>query len=406
VNARAEPAGGTRWSARSRPDLPTPRSAATPPWVIVSAAFVTTGGQDRANLALASYLARRGEQVHLIAHRIDLELAAQPSLTYHHAPRPFRSDLLGEPFLRRLGRRSARGLSAHVPRVVVNGGNCDWPDVNWVHYVHAAHDRTVEGGWLRRARLRLSHRKWVTDERRALLHARLVIANSQRTMGDLIQHVGVPASRIRVIYYGIDPEHFRPPLPGERDATRARLGWASTRPIVLFIGALGDRRKGFATLFDAWVILSRRKAVDPLLVVIGRGAQLAEWQQRVAETGMGESVCFLGFRDDVPSIMRAADALVSPTRYEAYGLGVHEALCCGLPAIVSAKAGVAERYPAELSGLLLPDVRDANDLAHHVERCIDGSTYLPGALGALAARMRLRSWDDMSGDIVAAACEP
>jgi len=38
--------------------------------------------------------------------------------------------------------------------------------------------------------------------------------------------------------------------------------------------------------------------------------------------------------------------LVSPVRYEAYGLNVQEALCCGVPAIVSACAGVAERYPA------------------------------------------------------------
>ncbi|MDK2408772.1 glycosyltransferase [Aphanizomenon sp. PH219] len=52
---------------------------------------------------------------------------------------------------------------------------------------------------------------------------------------------------------------------------------------------------------------------------------------------------FLGFRADVPNLLRAADCLVAPTRYEAYDLGVHEALCCGLPAIVSADAGVDER---------------------------------------------------------------
>ena len=51
---------------------------------------------------------------------------------------------------------------------------------------------------------------------------------------------------------------------------------------------------------------------------------------------------------DVPNLLRAADCLVAPTRYEAYGLGVHEALCCGLPGIVSADAGVAERYSPEL----------------------------------------------------------
>ena len=63
---------------------------------------------------------------------------------------------------------------------------------------------------------------------------------------------------IGVIYYGIDAEQFRPPFAGERDATRAELGWPADRPVVLFIGALGDRRKGFDTLHKAWEMLTRR----------------------------------------------------------------------------------------------------------------------------------------------------
>ena len=48
---------------------------------------------------------------------------------------------------------------------------------------------------------------------------------------------------------------------------------------------------------------------------------------------------------------------------EAYGLAVHEALCCGVPVIVSSSAGIAERMPAALAGLLLHDVNSADDLA-------------------------------------------
>jgi glycosyltransferase involved in cell wall biosynthesis len=66
----------------------------------------------------------------------------------------------------------------------------------------------------------------------------------------------------------------------------------------------------------------------------------------------GDRVRFLGFRTDVPEIPSALDGLVHP-RYEAAGLSVHEALCRGLPAIVTACAGVAERYPADLRHCLL-----------------------------------------------------
>ena len=59
----------------------------------------------------------------------------------------------------------------------------------------------------------------------------------------------------------------------------------------------------------------------------------------------------LGYCRDVVDLMAAADLLVHPARYEAYGLAVHEALCCGVPVIVSSAAGIAERMPANLADL-------------------------------------------------------
>ena len=52
------------------------------------------------------------------------------------------------------------------------------------------------------------------------------------------------------------------------------------------------------------------------------------------------------------------DALVLPSRYEGYGRPVQEALCCGLPALVSRASGIAEQYPAELADLIIPDAED------------------------------------------------
>ena len=99
----------------------------------------------------------------------------------------------------------------------------------------------------------------------------------------------------------------------------------------------------------------------------------------------------------MPDVLRAVDALVAPTRYEAYGLGVHEALCCGLPAFVSGSAGVAERYPPELADLLLPDPEDVGGLAERLRQWRDHSgAYLP-ALDRLSLQLRACTWDDMAG---------
>jgi glycosyltransferase involved in cell wall biosynthesis len=359
-------------------------------YLIVSAAFLTTGGQDRANHALASYLARRGHRVHLVAHQVDDALLREGDVTWHRAPRPLNSTLLGEPFLQRLGTKVARAMSGDDTRIITNGGNCDCPaDANWVHYVHAAYARQPDGA-ARRLRYRVAHKRFVANERSALARARLVIANSHRTAHNLEMHVNVPRATVHVLYYGTDPAQFHPPV-----GPLQRVG-----NTVLFIGALGDRRKGFDTVFRAWNVLCADPAWTLNLAVVGRGADVARWRSRINASGLSHRINLLGFRDDVPDLVRESPALVAPTGYEPYGLGVHEALCCGVPAIVSAGAGVAERYPHELRHLLLTDSEDAEDLARRLRACISMSSDARAALRRFSDDLRSRTWDDMAADIV------
>jgi len=281
-------------------------------------------------------------------------------------------------------------------RVVVNGGNCRWGDINWVHYVHAAWWPGQDGGPFHRAKARLLHRADLAAEHASLQQARLVIANSEQTRSLLIERLGLSAGKVHTVYYGIDPERFRPPTAAERVEARARLGWDDDRPTLAFVGAQGDRRKGFDTLLEAWRRLARAPSWDVRLVVIGAGVALGHWRRLATESGLDRSITFLGFRNDVSDILRACDALVSPTRYEAYGLNVHEALCCGLPAFVTRSAGVAERYPAELADLLIPDPDDPAGLADHLHRWRNGADPAPEALAAFSRQLRATTWDDMA----------
>jgi glycosyltransferase involved in cell wall biosynthesis len=371
----------------------------TRPWLLVSGDFTPLGGMDRANHALASYLARSGHETHLVTHRAWDDLSALSQVRVHRVARPGGKHLLGSPLLARAGRREARRIAGRGTRVLVNGGNCAWGDVNWVHYVHAAHTPRQPGSLLRRTKATLFHRAALAAERSCLRRARVVIANSERTRADLVERVGVPAERIHTVYYGSEPGRFRPASEAERAEARRRLGWDDDRPTIAFVGALGDTRKGFDTLFDAWGRLVRGGAWDARLAVVGTGASLEDWRRRAG--GLGGSIDFLGFRKDVPEVLRGCDALVSPTRYEAYGLGVHEALCCGLPALVSRSAGVAERYPAELEDWLIPDPDDAADLAARLGRWRERAATPSAALADFSARLRGETWDHMAGQIVA-----
>jgi len=371
-------------------------------WLLVSGDFVPTGGMDAALLGLASYLAA-SDTVEIVAHRVARPLRDNPNVLFHRAVRPAGKHLLGAPFLRWAGFWRARSLRNSGARIVCNGGNSAGSDINWVHYVHAAYaPQSTLGSW-RRIKQWLTHRLNVWSERRSILGSRIVVCNSVRTASDVSSALSVPADRIHVVYYGSDPARF-PEVSGE-ERTTAREELTPTdghRPFVVFVGSLGDRRKGFDTLYHAWKHLVSETEWDGLLWVVGQGAERHLWEARSRDDGVSDSIRFLGFRTDVPRILAAADVLVHPARYEAYGLGVHEAICRGIPAIVSRSAGIAELYPTELQALLLSDPNSASELAERLQFWRSHLEAWPEKMNSFARRLRQRTWDDMSADFVEA----
>jgi len=379
----------------------------TRPTLIVSGDFVKTGGMDRANYALADHLSARGDVVHRVAFRAAADLLARPNLTLHRVPKPLDSYTLALPLLARRGLAWARRIAGRGGRVIVNGGSCPWGDVNWVQHVNVLDVPSGGARPLRRLKARLDYRSHVRSERRALARARTLITTCGKNRDDLVRLFGLPAGRIEVVYYGTDPEAFRPAAPAERMALRAALGWHPGRPTYLFVGGLGsDRRKGFDTLFAAWSALCGDPAWGADLVVVGDGPERPSWERAAMEAGLGERVRFLGFRRDVPDLFRACDAHVLPSRYEGYSLVTQEALCCGLPAFVTRTAGIAERFEGPLAeALLIGDPEDPSALAGQLRAWPGRSAAARPALEALSARLRSSTWDQMAGRIASIVAE-
>ena len=86
-----------------------------------------------------------------------------------------------------------------------------------------------------------------------------MICNSERTASDVERFYRIDPSRLRIVYYGVDARRLSGHR-GRRSGGRRARRWASvTQRVAVFVGALGDRRKGFDVLFDAW----RGLAADP-----------------------------------------------------------------------------------------------------------------------------------------------
>ncbi|HEY7328479.1 MAG TPA: glycosyltransferase family 4 protein [Gemmataceae bacterium] len=372
-------------------------------YVLVSGDFTPWGGMDRANYELAWHLAERVcTSVHLVSHRVVPPLVEHPRVSWHRVPKPLNSYTLSAPLLALAGRRVARCLSRQDARVIVNGGNCRWPDVNWVHAVHAVwENRNTHASALFRLRNRWLKYRARRAEKLALQEALVIVANSERTRQQIIEKIGVPAERVHVVYLGVDANVFRLFSDAERAAARYRLGRPANRPLAVFTGALGrDRNKGFDVLFAAWNQLCRDSRWDVDLVVAGAGAEVKLWQQRASAAGLSERIYMRGFTTQVPDLLAAADVLVSPTFYDAYGLAVQEALCCGLPAFVTRSAGIAERFPAEMADCLLPDPPDAGTLAHCLRRWRQEMPAYRARASCFGAMLRQRTWSDMAAQMV------
>jgi len=375
------------------------------PYIIVTGDFVRTGGMDRANYALAEYLANAPDtasSVHLVGHRCDSNLLDNSRVHFHKVPQLLKSYWLSGPLLNNAGRNVAKRLSGdQKPVLVVNGGNCRSPlaNVNWVHYVHAAFDpclnRDYQPQFHQRLKMQLAHRDFLRHERIAFRQPSRFIANSRLTAQHLQVFYGVDPAKIDVVYYGTDQHLFQPVTDDAVHVARNLLSFEAGdyRPTVFFVGALGDSRKGFDLLFEAWQKLCYDSSWDARLVVVGSGSSLNYYRQLAESSHLSGSIRFLGFRRDVPKILAACDLLISPARYEAYGLNVHEALCRGLPVLVSSGAGIAERicdYSDEAARqFCLPEPHDADSIAKSLQlwrQSMNRNRHLAEELGRYLSR--------------------
>jgi len=97
------------------------------------------------------------------------------------------------------------------------------------------------------------------------------------------------------------------------------------------------------------------------LEIAGTGPQ-ERWLRTLADDlGLGDAVAFLGFRDDLPELMRSAGMLLATSPFEHFGLTVLEAMASGLPVIASDAGGHAEMLrPLAEAALYAPgDAADA-----------------------------------------------
>jgi glycosyltransferase involved in cell wall biosynthesis len=211
--------------------------------------------------------------------------------------------------------------------------------------------------------------------------ARRVLVGARSVADDLIVR-GVDSERIEVIEFGVDAHRYRPPTPQERAEARAELELADRDFVVAFVGAHGPR-KGLPLALEALEVA----APGEVLVVAGE-RRSGEWASYAADRSL--PVRMPGKVEDIHRIFWAADVLAYPSRYDAFGMAVLEAMACGLPVVVAKEAGSHEIVRD--AGIILAEHNVAS-----LRGALDALRFDPDRRRAMGERARqiaaARTWD-------------
>lgn len=166
------------------------------------------------------------------------------------------------------------------------------------------------------------------------------IAVSDRVASEAERVLRVPSRSIRVIHNGIPVERF----------SLSRLDRPGPRRIVQ-VGRFVPE-KGHATALEALALVLRdHPAVE--LAFVGEGKEEPRLRQLAAALGIGDSVLFMGARDDVPMQLSEADMFWMPSAWEGLPMACLEAMAAGLPVIASRVGGIPEIVEDGVSGYLV-----------------------------------------------------
>ncbi|MEP4378176.1 MAG: glycosyltransferase family 4 protein [Alphaproteobacteria bacterium] len=198
---------------------------------------------------------------------------------------------------------------------------------------------------------------------------------------------------ILAIGNGSDPEVFKPSDdPAARSATRAAIGTADDRLVILMAGRL-VAEKGYGELVSAM------RNVDAELWAVGarlssdHAAGINDAIREIeADPALRDRIRFLGYRDDMADLMRAADIFTLPSHREGMPRSIIEAMLTGLPVVATDVRGSREEVVDGETGLLVP-VRDAAALARALQALAQDPARRQ-ALGAAGLERGRRLYDE------------
>jgi glycosyltransferase involved in cell wall biosynthesis len=215
-----------------------------------------------------------------------------------------------------------------------------------------------------------------------------VIAPSTGTR-DLLRSLGLPEERISLIPYVVDNDWWKAQsLQVDRNAVRASWGVSPDTAVVLYCAKLQPWKRPL----DLVQAFAQANVANSLLLLAGDGPLKEELQAETMRLGVSNRVRFLGFvnQTQLPALYTAADMMVLPSQYDAFGVVVNEAMLCGCAVVASDSVGAARDLIAPIDPSFIYPCGDVDALSTLLRRILSDRPYL--ARFRAAAGERMKTW--------------
>jgi len=194
----------------------------------------------------------------------------------------------------------------------------------------------------------------LTVGKETLKEADRIITVSNATK-EYVLSLGAKPDKIKVLYNGVDLNHFKP-MPPRRAEMRRKLGIPQNSTVALTVRRL-VYKNGIDTLIESAKI-AVKKNPNLVFLVVGKGPDQNSVQERIRQLGLEGNFKIVGFvsDEDLPYCYNAADFFVLPSKSgEGLPLVALEAMACGLPVMATDVGGTREILMEDFGRLVPPN---------------------------------------------------
>lgn len=247
------------------------------------------------------------------------------------------------------------------------------------------------------------YKEFYFDKLSALKRADCLLAISEFSKNEGIDHLGLPADRFHCTYLSIDDKFRRGGGEALADIEAIRRRLRLVKSYVLYTGG-ADERKNLHRLLAAYAALPQRLRDSLQLVLAGKigGPEMAALYNTIRAMQLRtDEVLFAGYvsDEDLIALYQHCKLFVFPSWHEGFGLPVLEAMACGAPVIAPNTSSLPEVVGCDEA---LFDPHDVQAISAGMQQALDDES--------MRARLREHglqqaskfSWDEAARRAIAA----